>query len=150
MTLNGHTYDDLLAEFLRCRDSMKDVLDSRPDAYTYISPGADRGAVGALVSRIERDILPEIQPEVIEESWEGDTRGVRLYILSCLCRRDITSVWDMKFYELRGILDWLVEHDGVNWNLVPSAAKVMKALVTDDDFAILVTTLPQDDLSEST
>jgi hypothetical protein len=144
MTLNGHTNDGLLAEFLKCRSSMRAVKDERPDAETYISISSDRGLVGSFISRFEGEILPEIEPEVFEMEWDCDMRAARLHVLSELTGREINTVWDLMFFELRGILDWLVVYDGTNWVLQDGPAKVIRALAMDDEFNLLVEALPRE------
>lgn len=143
MTLNGHTFDALLASAQLCRDTMADIRSSRPDAETYISPSADRGRVGALISHINKGVLGKIEPEVLAEEWGDDERGPRLHILSALCGRTVTSSHDLMLYELQGILEWAVASDGQKWVLQPLPAKVMKAMVVSDEFSTLVWALPR-------
>jgi hypothetical protein len=150
MTLNGHTYDTMLAEVHNCRATMQEIRGSRPDAETFISRSSDRGMVGALISHIEKGIIAKVEPELFIEEWGDDTRGARLWIISKLCDREISTVWDLMFYELRGILDWAVANDGTRWILQAGPARVMKALILDGEFTLLVESLPKegDDVPE--
>ena len=145
MTLNGHTYDTMLKEIHSCRATMQEVKSSRPDAETFISRSSDRGMVGALISHIEKGIIAKVEPELFIEEWGDDTRGARLWIISKLCDREISTVWDLRFYELRGILDWGVANDGTRWILKPGPARVMKALIVDEQFSLLVESLPKEE-----